>query len=87
MHILDSFLVPARKKYKKAEIKSLKNKIDLMYCPKCGRLIQYRLVEEKKERVCPYCKHFFVPFFSNRTKKIDFKEWSSPNEWEDVPRI
>jgi RNase P subunit RPR2 len=87
MRILDSIILQPRKKYKKYEVKDLRNTIDLMYCPKCNRLIQYRLVEEKKERICPYCKHFFVPFYSNRMKKIKFSEWDSPNEWEDVPRI
>ena len=69
---------------KKKDFVKLKNKIDLMYCPKCKKMSQYRLRTEGKERACPFCGHFFIPANCNRMKHISAFEWDSPSQWEEI---
>ena len=85
VQIIDEFLSKQFKpRVKKKDYVKLKNKIDLMYCPRCKKMIEYRLITETKERACPFCGKFFIPAHSNRMKKIGFSDWDSPALWEEI---
>lgn len=85
MHkIKDDVFAMWRKKPSKKQVKEMKREQDLVYCPHCNHLNQYLIKNMYNTRTCPYCKKFFVPANCDRRRRIDFTQWDSPTEWEEI---
>ena len=61
-----------------------KRETDKIYCPKCNSIVTYRVSQEQKTKVCPWCKHLFIPAQSVRSKQIPWDQWDSRTDWDEI---